>query len=823
MTSQALEFTIIGTMVNDKSCQFLGIQKISEPYVFEDGVSQLAYKHLLGMFINQIEIDAFSFQEYLKKQKAYTKIGGDVMFKSIIIHNIGLPNFEQRLITLNESYIYRIQVEVGKEIVEAAAEKVKDPILLAQNAILMLEKSLVGDKTEQIKTLGQGLSELSILMSKGKVNNTSGTTTGFEDLDKFTKLKDGHFVIVAARPSMGKCLSKDTGVLMYDGNIKNASDIKKGEFLMGDDSTPRRVLDICKGTEMMYWVRQLHGTDYRVNESHLLSLTKSRKSTSGDNIVNISIKDYLTKSDKWKSSYKGYKRIWLGDGNSRDARITNPDLEIFNYFKSYAKSKGAVLSISKQSKDRIRCLQYSITGLGARKSMKNTLRLLGVLENKHIPKNYLTNSKEIRLKLLAGLIDSDGYVNQKQGHTTEIVSKQLLLAQNIKFLCDSLGYRTSIRKKEGVIKSIGFKGEYWVVCFNGNTNEIPVLLERKKAKLWIDKRDWRNTGITVVQDTIDEYYGFELDGNHLFCLSDCTITHNTAFVLEVLRRLALLFKEPVALFSLEMEFIDNVKRLASNHCRINSYVFDDTFHYKADEEKFADFCRNFSTSPFYIDDDAYVDSNQVIARIIYLHQTKKIKKFAIDHLGLIKLVLQSKTTTKADALGELSGALKRLARKLKITIIGLYQLNREVEKRMPPRPMLSDLTGSGALEADSDVVLLLYRPDYYIQNKFNPPKSANLEHLRGKYIAEFRNHGDVEYIDMEGICEVIIAKNRGGKTGRLFFDFNGSFGQFTINDRLTTMANTKREKYVQPVLDFVPPPPPPPLGEEKKDNDAAVF
>lgn len=821
MAEQALEFSIIGTIVNDKSCQFLGIQKISEPIVFEDSAAQLAYKHILSMFVNQIEIDAFSFQEYLKKQRAMTKIGGDAVFKSIIQHNIGLPNFEQRLVMLNESYVYRIQLEVGKQIMEEATEKATDPIQLAQTAITLIEKSLVGDKIENTKSIGQELDRLSKLMSKSTaVNETEGVTTGYEELDKFSKLKDGHFILIAARPSMGKCLSAETEILMYDGKIKKACDIIQGDILMGDDSTPRKVLSIGKGKEMMYWIKQFHGIDYRVNESHILSLKKSRKENKGDDIVNISVKDYLSKSFKWKTSYKGYKRavefsekeilldpylfgIWLGDGNSSDSRITNPDLEIFNYCEKYAKNRGGYVYISK-SKQKDKCIQYNITGFGAKKSIKNTLRLMGVLQNKHIPINYLTNNKHIRLQLLAGLIDSDGYVNQKQGHTTEICAKSETLARNIKFLCDSLGYRTSIRKKVGTIKSRNFSATYWVVCFNGNTNEIPVLLERKKAKIWSDGRDWRNTGITVVKDKVDYYYGFELDGNHLFCLSDCTVTHNTAFVLEILKRLSLLKKEPTAIFSLEMESIDLVKRVASNYCKINSYVFDGKFNYQPDEEKFENFCRTFSTSPFYIDDDSYVTTNQIIARIIYLYQTKKIKRFAIDHLGLIQLVYANKNTTKTDALGDLSSALKRLARKLKITIIGLYQLNREVERRTPPRPILSDLTGSGSLEADADIVYLLYRPDYYIANKFNPLKKDNLEHLRGKYVAQFRVNGALEYIDMEGVCELIIAKCRGGKTGRMFFDFDGRYGQFKVNERLTSLVNKKPEKDNTATLDLPP-------------------
>ena len=73
---------------------------------------------------------------------------------------------------------------------------------------------------------------------------------------------------------MGKCLAKGTQVMMFDGTLKNVEDINVNDLLMGDDSTPRRVLSLARGREQMYWVRQKHGIDYRVNESHILSLKR---------------------------------------------------------------------------------------------------------------------------------------------------------------------------------------------------------------------------------------------------------------------------------------------------------------------------------------------------------------------------------------------------------------------------------------------------------------------------------------------------------------------------------------------------------------------
>ncbi|KAB7889871.1 replicative DNA helicase [Poseidonibacter ostreae] len=137
-----------------------------------------------------------------------------------------------------------------------------------------------------------------------------GETTGFDALDKKTTgFNEGDLIIIAARPAMGKCLAKGTKVLMFDGSLKAVEDVISGDKLMGDDSTSRKVLSIARGKEQMYWVRQNKAIDYRVNESHILSLKRSRTEGSHKNgdILNINVKEYLEKSDKFKSNYKGYK------------------------------------------------------------------------------------------------------------------------------------------------------------------------------------------------------------------------------------------------------------------------------------------------------------------------------------------------------------------------------------------------------------------------------------------------------------------------------------------------------------------------------------
>ena len=328
--------------------------------------------------------------------------------------------------------------------------------------------------------------------------------------------------------------------------IKKVEKVKVGDQLMGDDSTPRNVLSLARGQEEMYWVRQNKGLDYRVNKSHILSLKRSRNEGNhkhGD-ILNIEVSDYIEKSDKFRSNYKGYKvsveyadkkievdpyflGLWLGDGRSSDIRIATQDKEVVQYLETYAQKLDKKLHVYKAEG---KCPVYGITNVqeeGNPKNLKDSLqaklREINLIENKHIPQDYIANSREKRLELLAGLIDSDGYYDDEY-HVMEIVQKRESLAKEIKFLADSLGFRVSLKAKKASIKSIEYECEVYRVRIVGDLDMIPTKIERKKARPLMSKRDHQHTGITVEYDKVDDYYGFtiaaEKKEDHLFILAD---------------------------------------------------------------------------------------------------------------------------------------------------------------------------------------------------------------------------------------------------------------------------------------------------------------
>lgn len=318
------------------------------------------------------------------------------------------------------------------------------------------------------------------------------------------------------------CHAKGTKIMMFDGTLKNVEDIKIGDKLMGDDETPRNVLSLVRGKEQMYRIKYHSGEFYDVNENHILSLvaTNSQGKQKRGDIINVRLKDYLKWSKNKKKTQIGYKTqfkfkeqnlpidpylfgIWLGGKTSKTGTITNPDTEIHKYLKLLGGH-----FIKKNSYTQIRI-----------PNLTKALKLLGVLNNKHIPHIYKTSSVEQRLQLLAGLLDSDGFL-EKGGSTYKITQKRAQLANDIVFLSRSLGMNAIINKKTPSIKSNR-------IYISRNIWNIPCKVKRKIAiKPNKPQRERLSFGFTVEKLNIDNYYGFRLDGNHLYTLGDFTVTHN---------------------------------------------------------------------------------------------------------------------------------------------------------------------------------------------------------------------------------------------------------------------------------------------------------
>lgn len=384
------------------------------------------------------------------------------------------------------------------------------------------------------------------LTSKHNIKLRDYQTTFFND--NWASVEKTTGILLEAPCGHGKCHGKGTKILMYDGSVKNVEDIVVGDLLMGDDSTPRKVLSLARGEEELFKIHQNKGEDYVVNRSHILTLQYRPygrgcdKSRFGE-VIDLPLEDYLKLPESVKKYYYGfcvpidfgYPKLlsidpyllgaWLGDGDQAHTYFTcdHRDRQLISYYKQVAKQWRCKISMSRQKDapngNRNNSNIYRIISeKGKVNPLLEQFKKLGVIGDKHIPNEYIVTTKENRLQLLAGLVDTDGSYSN---YVLEITQKRKNLAEDIRRLCWSLGFR--VRMIEKVIKGVS----YWRLIISGNIHEIPTRLERKKIPARTINKDPYVNAISVESIGEGDYYGFTLDGNHRYCLVDSTVTHNT--------------------------------------------------------------------------------------------------------------------------------------------------------------------------------------------------------------------------------------------------------------------------------------------------------
>jgi replicative DNA helicase len=261
---------------------------------------------------------------------------------------------------------------------------------------------------------------------------------------------------------------------------------------------------------------------------------------------------------------------------------------------------------------------------------------------------------------------------------------------------------------------------------------------------------------TVAWDPVDAVlpvgikptYDLTVPGDHNFVAGDIVV-HNSALMANFAENAALQSKKAVALFSLEMSESELAQRFIASQASIRG---DDLRKGKVPPSRWPKILQasnRLAESPLYIDDSSDLSVLDVRAKARRLAQQNAdgLGLILIDYLQLMRA--SGAVENRVEQIGQISRGLKTLARELDVPVIALSQLNRGVEQRTDKRPVLSDLRESGSIEQDADLVMFIYRDEYY--------------------------HEDSE---KEGIADLIISKHRNGGLGTVELAFQKEFPRF---------------------------------------------
>ncbi len=266
----------------------------------------------------------------------------------------------------------------------------------------------------------------------------------------------------------------------------------------------------------------------------------------------------------------------------------------------------------------------------------------------------------------------------------------------------------------------------------------------------------------------------------------------TAFTLSLARNAAVENNIPVAFFSLEMSSLQLVNRLISSETELPQDKIKRGDLQAYEWEQLTHKVNSLTQAPIFIDDTPALNIFELRAKCRRMKMQHDIQMIMVDYLQLMTGSTNNKSGNREQEIGSISRALKNIAKELNVPVIALSQLSRAVETRGGnKRPMLSDLRESGSIEQDADMVIFLYRPEYY---KIDQDEDGN---------------------PTAGMAEVIIAKHRNGATDTVKTRFIGKYAKFADletfegpNDPHMTLSSRMNEEGQANFRAQSPPPPP---------------
>ncbi len=725
-------------------------------------------------------VDMVTVAAELQRRGELQRIGGAPYLHTLSANVPIAANAGYYAEIVREKAILRRLVDAGTKIVQigyAGEGQVDDIVDTAQAEVYKITDRRSAEDYAPLSDIMDGvLDEIEAIGNREA--GLYGVPTGFADLDDLTNgLHSGQMIIVAARPAMGKALALDTplptptgwttmgevqvGHQLYDAGGRPTTIVAATPVMTG---RPCYEVEFSDGSRIVADAEHQWLTETRAARKSKWAADRNYNRVRNQNtFASVVTTEEIAETLRVGADQRANHAVltsgalanahadlpvapyalgaWLGDGHSASARITCETPEIPMYLE------GCGLRV-----DHHGAMLYSLKlpDHDPRGSLQAVLRAMGVLNNKHIPGEYLRASESQRRELLAGLMDTHGTVVKGVGSCQFAVTSKRL-ADDVYELIVSLGYKCG--RTSRVVQG---RSPETSVChiLNFSTVDDVFRLERKHH---LHKLERPATTSRIGRRYITAVRRIESvpvrcvqvdNAEHLYLAGEAMIpTHNSTLALDLCRAASIHNNLTSVFFSLEMTRSEITMRLLSaeakvplNHIR-NGNMNDD------DWAKLARKMGEVSSAPMFIDDSPNMTMMEIRAKARRLKQRHDLRLIVIDYMQL--MTSGKKVESRQLEVSEFSRQIKLLAKELSVPIIALSQLNRGPEQRGDKRPMMSDLRESGSLEQDADMVILLHRDDVY-EKESNRPGEADL----------------------------IVAKHRNGPTRDITVAFQGHYSRF---------------------------------------------
>ena len=688
------------------------------------------YQAALRLHTQQKPTDLLSITSWLTDNDQLTQIGGRNKLATLVDRTVSAVNIDALAGLVMEKYLRRQLIKAGNEIVHLGFETETElPIVLdnaeqkvfnvtqqkTQSGLVHIGDTLI-NTFQDIETRHQGIA-------------LPGIPCGFYDLDAMTSgFQRSDLIIVAGRPSMGKCLSYDSEIVLADGQIATIEELyqqRQGSLLtLNDDwkftfTQPSAFVD--DGIKPVFRITTRLGRAIETTITHPFLTIKGWQ-----RLENLQVGNKIAiprKIDVFGTeTIRECEVKLLADSLEKSDTKTVPNI-VFKLEKSqlslflnrlFATDGWATLLNSCQSQlgyctvseKLARQIQHLLLRFGIIAALKKRsvkyndtrrpawqLDITDALSIKNFIAEIGIFGKEAALAKVTAAISQKRYQTNRDLIPIEIW-EQIAAAKGSE-TWSSLAKRAGIKSYTNIhVGKRALKRErLWILATT--LDNLPLQQLANSDVYWDEIISIESVGNKQVYDlTIPE--------THNFIANDICV-HNTAFCLNLAHNIAAGYQLAVAVFSLEMSKEQLVQRLLASEAGIESSYLRSGRISQTQWEPLSRAIDKLSDTPIFIDDTANITVTQMRsqARRLQAEQTKDLGLIVIDYLQL----MEGSSDNRVQELSRITRSLKGLARELSVPIIALSQLSRGVEARTNKRPMLSDLRESGCLAGDSLVTL----------------------------------------------------------------------------------------------------------------------
>ncbi|MUG96731.1 replicative DNA helicase [Scytonema sp. UIC 10036] len=780
------------------------------PEAFYISAHKDIYQATLSLHNQGKPTDLLAVINWLNDRDLLTRVGGRNKLATLVDRTVSAVNIDALAELVVDKFLRRQLIKAGNDIVQLGYQTETElPIVLDQAeqkvfnvtqdrpqvGLVHIENTLI-NAFQDIETRNQGIA-------------LPGIPCGFYDLDALTSgFQRSDLIIVAGRPSMGKCIVHDTEIVLADGSISTIEEIyqqHQAELLTLTDDWKLQITQpsafIDDGIKPIFRVTTQLGRSVETTITHPYLTIDGwhplSELTVGTRIaVPRQINIFGTK--KVRECEVKLLAYFIGDASLTDTtpEFTHTNSIIQQDFIHAAKCFGSQLKVAREN-----CFNPALT-LDTTRSQEQKNPLIQWLEDlgfwgkkantQTIPAFVFQLERSQVALFLNRLFATDGCATVQESSQLQLgystVSEKL--ARQIQHLLLRFGVIATLKQRfiesedsnrlawqlditdansiKTFISEIGIFGKETALLqveaalitkrYKTNRHLVPVEIGKQIAAAKataLEEMPLQNlvTGdiywdqiISIEPLGYKQVYDLTIPVSHNFVANDICV-HNTAFCLNLAHNVAASYKLPVAVFSLEMSKEQLVQRLLASEAGIESGYLRSGRISQTQWEPLSRAISTLTEMPIYIDDTPNITVTEMRS------QARRLQAEIGSELGLIILdylqLMEGAGDNRVQELSRITRSIKGLARELSVPIIALSQLSRGVESRTNKRPMLSDLRESGSIEQDADLVIMLYRDEYY--NSDTPDR---------------------------GIAEVIIAKHRNGPTGTVKLLFDPQFTKF---------------------------------------------